>query len=121
MSQKMDLNKIFEVASSSDKSDDSKIEVILQQCSKQICVEFAYKVCLDIKHLMKDERSLAAVEAVKQYLDTGKPVSKEIVDSAFSASSYASSASYTASYAAGYAASHAASAAVSAISCVTTS
>src|SRR5271166_2292498 len=104
MSQKMDLNKLFEIASSSDRSDEGKILAILQQCSKQICVEFAYKVCLDVKHLMKDKRSLIAVEAVGQYLDTGKPVSKEIVDSAFSASSYASSASYTASYAASYAA-----------------
>src|SRR5271166_3018470 len=104
MSQKMDLNKIFEVASSSDKSDDSKIEVILQQCSKQICVEFAYKVCLDVKHLMKDERSLIAIEAVKQYLDTGKPISREIIDSAAAASS-TSYAAFAASVAAASAAS----------------
>src|SRR5271157_5978677 len=108
MNQKIDLNKIFEIASS-DKSDKGKIEAILQQCSKRICVEFAYNVCLDIKHLMKDERSLVAVEALKQYLDTGKPISREIVVSAFSASSaasIASAAAYTsyASWAASYAA-----------------
>jgi len=116
----MDLNKIFEIAST-DKSDKGKIEAILEQCSKQTCVEFAYKVCLDIKHLMEDKRSLVAIEALKQYLDTGKPISREIIASAstasssaaFSASSYASASSaasiasaaaYTATYAA-YAAS----------------
>src|SRR5271166_4236235 len=110
MSSKMDLNKIFEI--SSNKSDDSKINAILQQCSKQICVEFAYKVCLDVKHLMKDERSLIAIEAVKQYLDTGKPISREIIDSASAASS-TSSVAFSASHAAyaSSAASHAAYAA----------
>ena len=100
MNQKIDLNKIFEIASS-DKSDKGKIEAILEQCSKQTCVEFAYKVCLDIKHLMEDKRSLVAIEALKQYLDTGKPISREIIASAstasssaaFSASSYASASS----------------------------
>src|SRR5271166_822458 len=119
MNQKIDLNKIFDIASSSsDKSNRGKIEAILEQCSKQICVEFAYKVCLDVKHLMEDKRSLIAIEAVKQYLDTGKRVSEEIVASAAasasSSSSVASSASSAASYAASVAASYAASATIAA-------
>src|SRR5271166_3730224 len=115
MSSKIDLNKIFEIASSN-KSDEGKILAILQQCSKRICVEFAYNVCLDIKHLMEDERSLVAVEALKQYLDTGKPISREIIDSAFSASSHASSSasSYAASSCAAYAITRAVFTAVSA-------
>jgi len=111
----MDLNKIFEIASS-DKSDKGKIEAILEQCSKQTCVEFAYKVCLDIKHLMEDKRSLVAIEALKQYLDTGKPISREIIASAFasraaayaassiasaSSASYAAASAFSAIYAAG--------------------
>ena len=116
MSPKIDLNKIFEIASSSDKSDEGKILALLEQCSKQTCVEFAYKICLDVKHLMEDERSLVAVEALKQYLDTGKPISREIIDSAFSASSHASSSasSYAASSCAAYAITRAVFTAVSA-------
>src|SRR5271166_5286472 len=117
MNQKIDLNKIFDIASSSsDKSNRGKIEAILEQCSKQICVEFAYKVCLDVKHLMEDKRSLAAIEAVKQYLDTGKRVSEEIVASAAASASSTSSVASSASSAASYAASYAASATIAASS-----
>jgi hypothetical protein len=101
-----DLDLIVEEFSKSGQEDYDTIRNVLKLCPKRLSVQFALDSCNSIRHLMKDERSIAALDAVQDYLDTGKPVPREIKDaaaaayaSAYAAAAAAAAASASAAYA----------------------
>ncbi len=81
----MDLDNILKEFNNQNRDDLEIIKAVLPHCSKQICVSFALHCALDQKHLLTDERSFQALEAVQLFLKTGAKVSQGIVDSAANA------------------------------------
>ena len=93
------LNLIIEEFNRVDQDDYNTIRNVLKLCPKRISVQFALDTCLSIKHLMKDKRSLAALDSVKLWLDDGTPIPQDIRAAAYAAA-YAAIAAYAAAYAA---------------------
>ena len=73
-----DIDAILEAFDRPGRDDYAIIRDVLGLCPKRIKVQFALDSCNSIRHLMKDKRSTDALDHVQIYLDTGKPVPKDV-------------------------------------------